>query len=289
MGEEGFSGASSLLYHRHSPSAITGVEAVDPPREALRPTIPCSRGTCRRPISSRGPISSPAGRCSSATTASRCAGPRRAVPARCTATRPATSSSTCSPVAPSFESVFGRIEAAAGDYVLIPTSTTHRWIVPDDGTGGAVQALVIEAAGHVSIPARYLTPTGQLREGAPFSERDLRPPDGPLVVEEDGPVPVLVRSRQGWARHCHAHHPFDVVGWDGCAYPFAPVHPRLRTHRGPHPPAPSGPPDVRGPGIRGLQLRAPPVRLRPRVGQGPLPPRQRRLRRGPLLLRVATS
>ena len=28
MGEQGFSGSSSLLYHRHSPSAITGVEPV---------------------------------------------------------------------------------------------------------------------------------------------------------------------------------------------------------------------------------------------------------------------
>jgi homogentisate 1,2-dioxygenase len=81
--------------------------------------------------------------------------------------------------------------------------------------------LVLEAAGHVSIPSRYLTPTGQLREGAPFSERDLRPPLEPLVADQDGPAPVLVRSRQGWSRHCHANHPFDVVGWDGCAYPFA--------------------------------------------------------------------
>ena len=80
---------------------------------------------------------------------------------------------------------------------------------------------MLEAAGHVTIPARYLTATGQLREGAPFSERDLRPPREPLVVEQDGPVSVLVRTGQGWSRHCHAHHPFDVVGWDGCAYPFA--------------------------------------------------------------------
>jgi homogentisate 1,2-dioxygenase len=84
-----------------------------------------------------------------------------------------------------------------------------------------VEALVVEAAGHVSIPDRYLTPRGQLREGAPFSERDLRPPEGPLVVDGDGPVAVLVRSRGGWTRHCHTRHPFDVVGWDGCAYPFA--------------------------------------------------------------------
>ena len=116
------------------------------------------------------------------------------------------------------ESVFGTLEVEAGDYVLIPSSTTHRWVVP---AGGRVEALVIEAVGHVSIPPRYLTATGQFREGAPFSERDFRAPSEPLVVDEDGPAPVLVRSRQGWSRHCHVRHPFDVVGWDGCNYPFA--------------------------------------------------------------------
>jgi len=30
-----------------------------------------------------------------------------------------------------------------------------------------------------------------------------------------------VRTRNGLSRHVHANHPFDVVGWDGCNYPFA--------------------------------------------------------------------
>jgi homogentisate 1,2-dioxygenase len=34
-------------------------------------------------------------------------------------------------------------------------------------------------------------------------------------------VPVLIRTRDGLTRHVHAHHPFDVAGWDGCLYPFA--------------------------------------------------------------------
>jgi homogentisate 1,2-dioxygenase len=32
---------------------------------------------------------------------------------------------------------------------------------------------------------------------------------------------VLVRHRAGITRYTYAHHPFDVVGWDGCLYPWA--------------------------------------------------------------------
>jgi homogentisate 1,2-dioxygenase len=34
-------------------------------------------------------------------------------------------------------------------------------------------------------------------------------------------VAVLVRHRGGLTRYTYAHHPFDVVGWDGCLYPYA--------------------------------------------------------------------
>ena len=70
------------------------------------------------------------------------------------------------------------------------------------------------------FPPRYLSARGQLIEGAPFSERDLRGPAEPLLVEGTE-VPVLVRTRDGLTRHIHSQHPFDVAGWDGCLYPFA--------------------------------------------------------------------
>ena len=114
------------------------------------------------------------------------------------------------------ESVFGPLHLAAGDYVVIPTSTTHRLVAPD----GLARVLVVEARGHVRPPARYLSADGQFLEHAPYSERDLRAPDGPLVVEE-GETPVLVRHRGGVTRYTYLHHPFDVVGWDGCLYPYA--------------------------------------------------------------------
>jgi homogentisate 1,2-dioxygenase len=218
MGEEGFSGASSLLYHRYSPSAITGVDAVMIERSALLPNEPLlpwhvvapkleaggDMVTARHVLFGNTDVTLcwvAAGRSSDLY---RNAAGDELVYVQSGQAR--------------FESVFGCIDAGPGDYVLVPASTTHRWVVAGDAE---VRALVLEASRHVTIPGRYLTASGQMREGAPFCERDLRVPSGPHVVDEDGPVPVLVRGRQGWSRHTQARHPFDVVGWDGCTYPFA--------------------------------------------------------------------
>jgi homogentisate 1,2-dioxygenase len=218
MGEEGFSGRSSLLYHRRSPSAITGVEPARVERGALAPNDPLL------PWHIRAPQLEPGGDLVLG---------RRVLMGNAEVTICWADAERTSELyrnaggdelvyvqsgRPRFESVFGCIEAGPGDYVVVPASTTHRWVLD---AGAPVQALVLEAARRIEIPERYLTRTGQMREGAPYCERDLRPPDGPLVVDDDGPVSVLIRGRHGWSRHCHAHHPFDVVGWDGCAYPYA--------------------------------------------------------------------
>jgi homogentisate 1,2-dioxygenase len=120
-----------------------------------------------------------------------------------------------------FESVYGSIDAVAGDYVIVPRGTIHRWLPEPAGASGVpVTALVIEASGHIRTPKRYLSQTGQFLEHAPYSERDLRPVRGPLIAEDED-VPVIVRNRAGLTMLTYAHHPFDVVGWDGCLYPYA--------------------------------------------------------------------
>lgn len=217
MGVEGFSGSSSLLYHRGSPSAITGVDPVDRARPALGandPLLPWHLRAANLPpggdlVTGRQLL------LGNATVEISWA----AATASSELYRNAAGDELIylQSGAAVLESVFGRLDVAEGDYIVIPASTTHRWVVPE---GGSVAALVIEATGHVTLPERYLTTTGQLREGAPFSERDLRAPSEPLTVCAGG-VPVLVRTRAGWSRHCHATHPFDVVGWDGCCYPYA--------------------------------------------------------------------
>jgi homogentisate 1,2-dioxygenase len=113
------------------------------------------------------------------------------------------------------ETVLGVLEVGEGDWVVIPTNLTHRWL-----PHGEVRALVIESRGHTYAPRRYLTEFGQFIEGAPYSERDLRGPDQVLVVEDQEAI-VLVRHPHGLTRYAYVHHPFDVVGWDGYVWPFA--------------------------------------------------------------------
>ncbi|MHB1855298.1 MAG: homogentisate 1,2-dioxygenase, partial [Acidimicrobiales bacterium] len=68
-------------------------------------------------------------------------------------------------------SSFGPLAIGPGDYVVVPAGVTHQW-EPD----GSLSTLVIQTRGHIGIPAKYLTPRGQLGEGAPFTERDIRLP-----------------------------------------------------------------------------------------------------------------
>ncbi len=217
VGQQGFVGSSSLLYHRHSPSAITAIASLKVDRSCLSANEPLTPWHLRA-------VDLPAGR--DLVTG------RHVLAATPTLTLAWVAASGSSPYYRAaagdeliylqsgrarLETVFGVLEVHAGDYVVIPASTTHRWILDTDSE---VEALIMEAAGHLSIPERYLTSTGQCREGAPFCERDLRPPTEPLI-EEGTDVEVLIRTSRGWTRHTHAHHPFDVVGWDGCNYPYA--------------------------------------------------------------------
>jgi homogentisate 1,2-dioxygenase len=113
--------------------------------------------------------------------------------------------------------MFGPLPFRPYDYVVIPRCTTYRLEFD-----GKVQPdlLVIEAAGNVVLPARYLNPDGQIRLGAPYGERDFRGPTETLVVDREEDVTVLVRDGRRLTRYTLANHPFDVVGWDGMVYPY---------------------------------------------------------------------
>ena len=115
------------------------------------------------------------------------------------------------------ESSFGALPVRPGDYVVIPRGVLHRWRFGK----GPLRFLVIESAGYVRPPRRYQNEHGQLTELAPYSERDLRRPTWLDARDETGEFPVVVKSGNELVEMVMAHHPFDVVGWDGYYYPWA--------------------------------------------------------------------
>jgi homogentisate 1,2-dioxygenase len=112
---------------------------------------------------------------------------------------------------------FGQIPFGPGDYLVIPYGTT--WQLKLDEP--EARFFVIECPSQVEPPNRYRNKYGQLLEHAPYSERDIRPPQNLEPHTETGEFEVRVKVRDRLTRHVLDHHPFDVVGWDGYLYPWA--------------------------------------------------------------------
>src|SRR5206468_1115161 len=107
-------------------------------------------------------------------------------------------------------------DATAPNHPLLPRHfRTHALKAGGDPVAGR-QLLMANADVRLS----YVSAAGQFLEHAPYCERDLHGPDEPLLVSEPGEAEVLVRHRAGLTRYVYDHHPFDVVGWDGCLYPY---------------------------------------------------------------------
>jgi homogentisate 1,2-dioxygenase len=218
MGADGFSAESALLYHEHLPTAIVDSRVHEQPAEALtanHPLLPRHLRTSKLDTSSADPVTgrqlllaNDDVRISYAVADRPSPLYRNAVGDECVYVESGTAT---------VETVFGALGVGPGDYVLLPTSTTHRWVPTGDGP---LRTLVVQAGGHVGAPRRYLSPRGQFLESAPYCERDLRGPTEPMRTAGSD-VDVLVRHRAGTSVLTYADHPFDVVGWDGCLYPYA--------------------------------------------------------------------
>ena len=225
MGEEGFSSDSSLLYHRGVPSAIVDSQVWELPDQSRTPNHPLKPRHLK--LHSLFPEPGTAGACPvegrrlvlgnndvriayvvTGTDASPLY--RNAIGDECVFVQAGSGT---------VETVFGALAYRAGDYVLVPRATDHRWVPAEPS-----RLFAIEANSHIHPPKRYLSRFGQLLEHAPYSERDLHGPAELMTTSDDTDVEVLVKHRtsQGvvGTRLTYATHPFDVVGWDGCLYPY---------------------------------------------------------------------
>jgi len=115
------------------------------------------------------------------------------------------------------QSQFGDLPFTAGDQLVIHRGILHRYRL----TGETLRLLIVESKGYIRWPKRYRNEWGQLMEGAPFSERDIRRPEALVTHDEVGEFELVVKQHGGLTRVVLDHHPFDLVGWDGYYYPWA--------------------------------------------------------------------
>ena len=295
MGEEGFSSDSSLLYHRHVPSALVDARTWELPDQATEPNAPAHAAApdAARPVPRRrvaGPSTrSPAAGWCSATPTCGSATPSSARPRRSTATPSATSASSSRAVRRRVETVFGDLEVGTGDYVVLPRATTHRWVPTSAGRAAAA----LRDRGEQPHRAAEALPVA------------LRPVPRARAVLRARPAAADRAARCGRRRDVEVYVKHRGTGPGGLAgtvhvVPAAPVRRRrlgrlplplrvqrrrLRADHRPGAPAAAGAPGLRGPQLRDLQLRAAQGRLPPARRAGAVLPLQRRQRRGHVLRR----
>jgi len=112
---------------------------------------------------------------------------------------------------------YGELSFSYGDYLVLPRGTIYQITFNDSNN----RLLIVESFSPIRFPKRYMSKHGQLLEHSPFCERDIRAPQNLITKDEQGDF-IIKTKKKGILYGLHyANHPFDVVGWDGCCYPYA--------------------------------------------------------------------
>ncbi|HUQ66374.1 MAG TPA: homogentisate 1,2-dioxygenase [Flavitalea sp.] len=114
------------------------------------------------------------------------------------------------------KTMYGNLEFAYGDYVVIPRGTIYQIEFTDIKN----RLLIVESFSPIRYPKKYLSKNGQLLEHSPYCERDIRAPKELVTIDEKGDFLIRTKKKGRMYGIHYGHHPFDVIGWDGCCYPF---------------------------------------------------------------------
>jgi homogentisate 1,2-dioxygenase len=235
FGTEGFSGPTSTMYHIHPPTQVTGwkrlystkVEYVEQEVMRMRHLKTAAQKASGDPVTGRVVLFGNSD-CEIA---------------------------TCVPAEPmnyhfkngqGDECLFihfgsGRVHTLMGslkfgpkDYIILPKGVTYQIVFdkladdkrPENYTAAEMpygKFLLIETVNgsHIGPPPRYMSKsTAQFLEHSPMCERDLRTPEFPLTFDERGEFEVRIKARDLVHSYIYPYHPLDLVGWDGCYYPY---------------------------------------------------------------------
>jgi len=115
------------------------------------------------------------------------------------------------------KTMYGDLGFGYGDYLVIPRGTIYQINFEDTDN----RLFIVESFSPIRYPKKYLSRYGQLLEHSPYCERDIRPPYNLNTVDEKGDFLIRTKKKGRIYNIHYGHHPFDVVGWDGCCYPYA--------------------------------------------------------------------
>jgi homogentisate 1,2-dioxygenase len=116
-----------------------------------------------------------------------------------------------------FSSIYGSLDFAYGDYLVIPRGTIYKMNFKGENN----RLLIVESFSAVETPKRYRNSYGQLEEHSPYCERDIRKPVNLQTYNETGDFSILIKKEGMIYPYTYGTHPFDAIGWDGNLYPWA--------------------------------------------------------------------
>ena len=112
---------------------------------------------------------------------------------------------------------YGELMFSYGDYLVIPRGTIYQLSFDTEHN----RLFIVESFSPLRYPKKYLSKYGQLLEQSPYCERDIRPPQNLQTKDEKGDFLIMTKKKGMMYGIHYLHHPFDVIGWDGCCYPYA--------------------------------------------------------------------
>ncbi|PKP34680.1 MAG: homogentisate 1,2-dioxygenase [Bacteroidetes bacterium HGW-Bacteroidetes-17] len=113
--------------------------------------------------------------------------------------------------------MYGNIKFVYGDHLVIPRGTIYQ-IEFDTSVN---RLFIVESFTPIKFPKRYVNRNGQLLENAPLYERDIKLVQDLETHDEKGEFKVLIKRDDMIFPYYYQYHPFDLIGWDGCHYPYA--------------------------------------------------------------------
>ncbi|MBK7139013.1 MAG: homogentisate 1,2-dioxygenase [Bacteroidetes bacterium] len=218
FGNEGFSGKSSLLYHLHRPTQINSIgESLD-----LRPKAAVNFNILPRKLEGflipqkDDFIDSKTCLFFNNSVEIGMAFPKKSTTAYFLKNADADELLFIHKGKGHLSTLFGEINFEYGDYLVIPKGVIYQIFFETEDN----KILFVESKDEIKFPSRYINEYGQLLEHSPFCERDLKTPNFKEPKNEKGNFLIKIKKQGILHEVNYATHPFDVVGWDGCLYPY---------------------------------------------------------------------